>query len=144
VWRTRLLFRAGAVTCIAGGIGHFGLVDMLTLHGRTRVSEFIPHADILDTMQNTALSFGLLGSTTVFLAFAGFSLWVALSLVFFGLAYLMLSGQKGVVLRPFTRLGVIFSVTFCALAATCFIFPPALGAALATAFFQASWIKNES
>jgi hypothetical protein len=59
------------VTWIVGGIGHFALVDVLTLHGRTRISEFIPHADLLDTMEKTTLSFGVLGASTAFLAAAG-------------------------------------------------------------------------
>jgi hypothetical protein len=95
-------------------------------------------------MEKTTLSFGALGSTTAFLATAGFSLWVALSLAFLGIAYLLLSRQDGVVLRPFTRLGVVVSATFAAVAAACFIFPSTLGAVLATALFAASWIRNES
>jgi hypothetical protein len=142
--RRRFFFRAGAVTWIAGGIGHFALVDVLTLHGRTRVSEFIPHADLLDTMEKTTLSFGVLGASTAYLVTAGFSLWVALSLAFLGLAYLLLSRQSGVELRPFIRLGVAVSATFCALAATCFIIPPTLGAVLAMALFAVSWMRNES
>lgn len=129
---------------IAGGIGHFVLVDVLTLHARTRVSEFAPHADILDTMEKTTLSFGLLGSTTAFLMTAGFSVWVPLSLAFLGCAFLLLSRQDGVELRPFIRLGVAVSATFSALAATCFIFPATVGALLATALFVASWLKSES
>jgi hypothetical protein len=142
--RRRFFFRAGAVVWIAGGIGHFGLVDVLTLHGRTGVSEFIPDAHLLDTMEKTTLSFGALGASTAFLVTAGFSLWVTLSLVFLGLAYLLLSRQDGVVLRPFTLLGVVVSASFSALAATCFIIPPTLGAVLATALFIASWMRNES
>src|SRR5260370_22081848 len=109
-------FCTGAVTWIVGGIGHFALVDVLTLQGRTRISAFIPHADLLDVMEKTILSFGVLGSTTAFLAAAGFSLWVALSLAFLGLAYLLLSRQDGVVLRPFIHLGIVVSGTFCSLA----------------------------
>jgi len=101
----RLFFRAGSVVWIAGGVGHFVLVDLLTLHGRTRVSEFVPRADILDVMEKTTLTFGYLGSTTAFLAIAGFSVWVALSLVLFGITYLLLSWQTGVVLRPLICMG---------------------------------------
>ena len=77
----RFLFRAGAVVWIAGGLGHLALIDLFTLHGRTRVATLAPHADVLATMDATTLSFGALGSTTVFRAAAGFSLWVALSLL---------------------------------------------------------------
>jgi len=140
----RLFFRAGTMIWIVGGIGHFVLVDVLTLHGRTRVSQFIPHADILDTMEKTTLDFGLLGSTTAFLATAGFSVWVALSLALLGLTYLLMSQQESVTLRPFTRLGVVVSAAFSAVAATCFIFPAAIGGVLATALFVASWVKDES
>lgn len=142
--RHRPLFRAGAAVWIAGGVGHFVLIDALTLHGRTRVAELVPHTDLLVTMQKTTLAFGPLGSTTVFLATAGFSIWVALSLAFLGLAYLLLSRQDAVTLLPFTRLGIVVSVTFCLVAVTCFIVPPMIGAVAATALFAASWIRNES
>jgi hypothetical protein len=139
----RFFFRAGAATWIAGGLGHLVVVDVLTLHGRTRVSEFVPHADILDTMEKTTLNFGLLGSTTAFLATAGYSIWVALSLAFLGCAFLLLGRQDGVVLRPFIGLGVAISATFGVVAALCFIFPATLGAVLATALFAASWTRGE-
>jgi hypothetical protein len=142
--RRRFFFRAGAGIWIAGGIGHFVLVDLLTLHGRTRVSQFIPHGDIIDVMERTRLSFGLLGSTTAFLATAGFSVWVAISLAFLGLAYLLLSGQPGIVLRPFTGLGIAISATFGTVAATCFIYPATMAAALATASFVVSWMRRET
>ena len=140
----RLYFRAGAVTWIAGGIGHFVMIDMLTLHGRTRISEFSPLADLLDTMEKTTMNFGALGSTTAFLAFAGFSVWVPLSLALLGLTYLILSAQDGIRLRTLIGLGVVISATFCAVAAACFIFPATIGAVLATALFVASWVRKES
>jgi hypothetical protein len=139
----RLFFRAGAVIWIAGGVGHFILVDTLTLYARTRVSQFIPHAEILDTMEKTTLTFGFLGSTTVLSAVAGFSVWVALSLALLGITYLLLSRQGGVALLPFTRLAVVISAAFSAVAAPCFIFPATIGGVLATAFFVASWVRNE-
>lgn len=142
--RRRFFFRAGASIWIAGGIGHLVLIDALTLHGRTRVSEFIPHADLLDTMEKTTVNFGALGSTTAFLAFAGFSLWVPLSLAFLGLTYLMLSAQDGIQLRPFIAVGVVISATFCAVAAACFIYPPTIGAIFATGLFVVSWLRNEN
>lgn len=140
----RLFFHAGVATWIVGGIGHFALIDVLTLHGRTRMSEFIPDGEILDTMEKTTLSFGLLGSTNFFLATAGFSVWLGLSLAFLGVAYLFVSRQDGIALRPFVRLGVVISATFCVVAATCFIFPASLGAAVATALFVASLSRDES
>jgi hypothetical protein len=142
--RRRFFFRAGAVVWIAGAIGHFTLIDVLTLHAHTPVAEFIPHADLLGTMEKTTLAFGILGSTTVFLATAGFSIWVPLSLTFLGIAYLLLSQQEGVTLRRFTGLGVVVSATFFATAATCFIIPATIGAVAATAFFALSWMRNES
>jgi len=140
----RFLFRAGAVVWIVGGLGHFALIDVLTLHGRTGVATLSPHADVLTVMEATTLSFGALGSTTVFRAAAGFSLWVALSLVFLGTVYLLLSREQGVALRPFITLGVIVSAAFGAVAALCFIIPATLGAVLATALFVASWVRNDS
>lgn len=140
----RFFFRAGSLVWIAGGIGHFVLVDALTLHGRSRVSEFLGHGDILGTMESTTLSFGILGSTTAFLALAGFSIWVALSLVLFGLVYLLLSRQGGIALRPFAGMGFVASATFSVVAAICFIYPAAIGGAIATLLFAVSWIGNES
>lgn len=67
----RFFFRAGAATWITGGVGHFVLIDALTLHGRTRVPAWVPDGDLLATMEMTTLNFGLLGSTTAFLATAG-------------------------------------------------------------------------
>ena len=141
--RSRSFFRAGAIVWILGGLGHFALIDILTLHGRTAVAQLTPHADVLGTMEATTLSFGVLGSTTVFRAAAGFSLWVALSLAILGAAYLLLSRERGLALRPFIILGVIVSVVFGALAALCFIIPPTLGAMLAATLFVASWVRNE-
>jgi hypothetical protein len=140
----RFFFRAGSALWIAGGVGHFVLVDALTLHGRTRVSAFVPHADILDLMRATKLTFGYLGSTTAFLATAGFSIWVALSLALFGITYLLLGQQRGVALRPFIGVGLGVSAIFTVVAATSFIYPAALGGGLATALFVASWARNEN
>jgi hypothetical protein len=144
VLEQRFFFRAGSAAWIAGGVGHFVLVDALTLHGRTRVSEFVPPADILDLMGRTILTFGYLGSTTAFLATAGFSVWVALSLTLFGITYLLLSRQKSVELRPFIGVGLTISAIFTGVAAACFIYPAALGGMLATAFYVASWARNEN
>jgi hypothetical protein len=52
---------------------------------------------------------------------AGFSIWVALSLVLLGITYLLVSRQAGVVLRPFVGVGLTVSAAFTAVAATCFI-----------------------
>jgi hypothetical protein len=140
----RFFFRAGAWVWVAGGIAHLVLVDALTLHGRSGVSAFLRHADILDTMASTTLSFGVLGSTTAFLALAGFSIWVALSLVLFGLVYLLLSRQGGIALRPFAGMGFVVSATFSVIAAMCFIYPAAIGGAMGTLLFAVSWIRDES
>jgi hypothetical protein len=144
VLEQRFFFRAGSAVWIAGGVGHFVLVDALTLHGRTRVSEFVPRADILDLMGATTLTFGHLGSTTAFLATAGFSVWVALSLTLFGITYLLLSRQKSVELRPFIGVGLVVSAIFTVVAAACFIYPAALGGVMAIALFVASRARNET
>ena len=91
----------------------------------------------------TDTSFGLLGANRAFRILAGFSAWLWLSLVFLATAYLMLSRQNGVRLRPFVGLGLVVSVTFCAVSLVCFIIPPTVGAVLATALFAISWIKRE-
>jgi hypothetical protein len=43
---------------LAGTIGHFIMIDVLTVHGRTGISAFIPHADLLNTMEKTAMKGG--------------------------------------------------------------------------------------
>ena len=144
VLKQRFFFRAGSAVWSVGGVGHFVLVDALTLHGRTRVSEFVPTADILQALERTTLTFGYLGSTTAFLATAGFSIWVALSLILLGTTYLLLARQENVALGPFARLGLGVSAIFTVVAATCFIYPAALGGLLATALFLASRIRRET
>jgi hypothetical protein len=141
--KQRFFFRAGSAVWIAGGVGHLVLVDALTLHGRTRVSQFVPRGDILSVMETTTLTFGYLGSTTAFAAMAGFSVWVALSLALLGIVYLLVARQESVALRPFTLLGLAVSATFTGVAATCFIYPAALGGLLATALFAVSLGRNE-
>ena len=84
----------------------------------------------------------VLGSTAVFRAFAGFSLWVPLSLAFLAVGYWLLAAQD-VRLRPFTLLGVAISAAFSVVAATCFIYPAAIGAVVATMLFVVSWMRNE-
>jgi len=128
---------------IVSAIGQLLLVDTLTIHGRTRISEVVPQADLFDTMAKNTIDFGMLGSNTAFRAFAGFSAWSALLLIFLGIAYLLLSRQDGVVLRPFTSLAVVISATFTVVAAVCYIYPAALGALYATALFAVSRVKNE-
>jgi hypothetical protein len=139
----RFFFRAGSAVWIAGGVAHFVLVDALTLLGRTGVSSFVPRADILEVMEKTTLTFGYLGSTTVFLATAGFSIWVALSLALLGVTYLLIGRQHSVALTPFVRTGVAVSAIFSGVAAACFIYPAALGGGVATALFAMSWLKDE-
>jgi hypothetical protein len=142
--KQRFFFRAGSGVWIAGGIGHFVLVDALTLHGHTRISQFVPRGDLLSLMKGTTLTFGYLGSTTAFAAMAGFSIWVALSLVLLGFVYFLVSRQVDLALRPFTLLGLAVSAIFTGVAAACFIYPAALGGLLATALFVASWSKSEA
>jgi hypothetical protein len=95
-------------------------------------------------MDKTTLTFGYLGSTTAFLATVGFSVWVALSLTLFGITFLLLSQQRNVELGPLTRMGLSVSGIFSLVAAACFIYPAAVGGVLATAFFVASWVRNEN
>jgi hypothetical protein len=124
-------------------IVQFGFVDVLTIHGRSSLAQFIPHADLLDTMEKTTISYGFLGSTSAFLAFAGFSFWSVLLLTFLGIVYLLLARQAGVVLRPFTLFGLVVSVIFTVIAFIFFIWPPAVGAIQAAILFAASWIRKE-
>jgi hypothetical protein len=141
--RRRRFFRAGAATWIAIAVGHTLLVDVLTLHGRTRAPTFSPESDFLSKMDHEVVSWGFLGSNNVFRVVAGFSLWLALSLALLGLTFLQLSRQEGVRLQPFIRIGSMTSALFFGLSLACFIWPPMLASGTATALFLASWLRHE-
>jgi hypothetical protein len=139
----RRFFRLGSVVLIAGGVGHLLLVDLATLWTR-RAGEFRPHQNVLATTEETTVSWGMLGKTNWFRANAGFSFWLAFSLFLFGLVYLQLARQPHVRLAPFVMFGAVISIAFLVVSATCFIWPPTLGGAIATTLFVASWLRHEA
>lgn len=140
----RTYFELGTAILIAGGVGHFLLVDLATWWNDTELSTLVPHADLFETMRETALDFGFMGSTTVYRATAGFSLWLALSLVFLGAAFLLVARSKEVRLRPFVWLGLVVSIAFFAVSAVCFIVPPTIAAFAAVALFAFSAFRREA
>jgi hypothetical protein len=140
---SRIYFKLGTAILIAGGIGHFVLVDLATWWNDTDLSTLVPHADLFKTMRGTVLDFGFMGRTTVYHATAGFSVWVALSLVFLGVTFFLVARAKELRLRPFAWLGLVVSIAFFAVSAVCFIVPPTIAAFAAVALFAYSAIRNE-
>ena len=127
---------------IAIALGHFVLVDVLTLYTRSAGGATFSTPGILDTMGHTASDFGGLGKTTAYRATAGFSVWVALSLAFLGATYLLLARQRTIATRPFAWLGALVSLAFAIVAYTCFIVPPFAAAIVATILFTASALRE--
>ena len=129
---------------IAGGLGHFLLVDLATLWLRTSLSSWTPSSVVITGLEHTTLDFGLLGRANAYRAFAGFSVWVALSLSSSGVLFLRLAAQAQVKLRPLLPLCLGIAGAFFAVAAACFIWPAAVGGALATALFGVSFARGET
>jgi len=127
-----------------GHLGHLALVDAATLWLRTRVSSWSPSSIVVSGLEHTTLDFGPLGSANAFRAFAGFSFWVALSLVFLGVFLHLVRAQPSVWLKPFIVLSLVLSSCFFVLAAVCFIWPAGAGGLAAVALFSLSLWRRES
>jgi len=129
------------MTWIAIALGHFVLVDLLSLHIRRGGASFSTRG-MLETMEHTTVDFGALGTTTAFRASAGFSIWISFSLLFLAAAYLLLSRARAVATKPFAWLGVAISATFAVLSYVCFIWPPLVASIAGTALFTASALRE--
>jgi hypothetical protein len=140
----RTCFRAGSALLLGAGLGHFVLIDVLTLWNRSSVGHWLPSTFAVDAMKHTTLELGVLGSTSLWLATCGFSFLLALSLVFFGATLLAISAQPKVQLRPFIALAGLATAVFCAVAAVCFIWAPAAAGGVGIALFAVSWLRKEA
>jgi len=140
----RIWFRAGAALLLVAGVGHFVLIDVLTLWNRTNIGRWTPSTVAIDMMKQTTLEFGALGSTPAWLAMLGFSFFVGVSLVFFGATLLVIAAQRNVQLRPFVALGGLATAVFSAVAAVCFIWLPAAAGVLGVGLFAMSWFRKEA
>jgi hypothetical protein len=129
---------------IAGGVGHFLLVDLSALWLRLPFVSWSPSSIVLSGLEHSTLQFGVLGKANAFHAIAGFSVWVALSLSLLGAFLLRLAAQSEVKLTALLPMCLTISGAFLAVAALAFIWPAALGGVAATALFTASYVRGES
>ncbi|MCK6544205.1 hypothetical protein L6Q79_16170 [bacterium] len=126
-----------SVTLIVGAIGHFVIVDISLWILETEYIRWIPES-LLSQMKTTVLDFGLLGQTTFFKAFSGFSLWVVFSLISIGLYnwFIFKYLPFGHILRLRSLIiGLVTSTIFLIVAIICFIYPAMIGGALGVFFF---------
>ena len=133
-----------SVTLLAGAIGHFLVVDLSLWILEAKYVRWIPES-VLPQMRATVITWGLLGQATFFNAFAGFSLWVGISLATIGvynwLIFRLLPPGHELRMKSLF-VGVSASAIFFVVAALCFIYPAAVGGLLAVAFFILA-IKKE-
>lgn len=135
----------GSLTLIIGGIGHFVLVDMCALFLEADFVNWLPYS-LINQLKESTIDFGILGNNNAFRIFSGFSLWMAFSLIIIGLFDLMIFShltfghplRKNIIL-----ISLIAAVIFFILAATSFIYPAAIGGAVATVFFAIALMKEK-
>lgn len=135
----------GSAILIIGAIEHFVIVDLSLWILEAHYITWFPES-LLNPMKSTDVNWGFLGETNFFSAFTGFSLWVVFSLLMIGLYNLTIfmelpAGHK---LRFHSLiLGLTTSVIFLAVAAVCFIYPAAVGGALAVLLFVTGIYKEK-
>ena len=135
----------GCITLILGGIGHLVLVDIAALQFGLSCVKWLPSSP-LDLLSRTTIDFEPLGATNAFRAFSGFSVWVALSLMFIGAQGLFVYKFA---ISKFLRLltwctNFLISIVFFCIAFTCFIYPAAIGGLLATILFALAVYKERA
>lgn len=128
----------GCITLILGGLGHLVLVDICAMQFDTSIVSWLPDSPKED-LQRTTIDFEPLGATNAFRAFSGFSVWVALSLLFIGgqgLLVYKFSEPKSMLRTITWSMLFLISVVFCCIAISCFIWPAAFGGVLACILFS--------
>ncbi len=135
----------GCITLILGGLGHLFLVDVCALQFEFPFVKWLPESP-LENLSRTTMDFQMFGATNAFRAFAGFSVWMALSLLFIGGQGLLI--YKFVPTRNLLRLitwciNFIISIVFLSLAATCFIYPATIGGLIAAVLFALAIRKEK-
>jgi hypothetical protein len=134
----------GCITLILGGLGHLIIVDVAALQFEFAFVKWLPVSP-LEQLTRTTIDFEPLGATNAFRAFSGFSVWVALSLMFIGAQGLFIYkfAEKGHLLRTLTwSTYFLVSIVFTCIAMTCFIWPAAVAGALACILFSLAVIKE--
>ena len=127
---------AAAWVLILWGVGHNVVIDILPLAFGLYLYDVDPAS--LEQMRQTALSFPFMGETTMYFAFYGLSVWLGVSLTFFGILNLIVarSDQERVSRRVVYVFDIALAVVFLAIAAICFFVIPVLGATLALLLFS--------
>ena len=127
---------AAAWVLILWGVGHNVVIDILPLAFGLYLYDVDPAS--LEQMRQTALRFPLMGETTMYFAFYGLSVWLGVSLTFFGILNLIVarSDQERVSRRVVYVFDIALAVVFLAIAAICFFVIPVLGATLALLLFS--------
>ena len=136
----------GSLTLILGAIGHFVIVDLSVWILEANYVHWLPES-LLGRMKSTVIDFGVFGKQTFFYAFAGFSLWVVLSLFIIGLYNLLIfrALPLGHKLRLQSLiLGLLTSLTFLIVAIICFIYPATIGGLLAVLCFSLAIQKERA
>lgn len=145
-WRRNKLALWGSLMLLFGAVGHLIVVDLSTLQYPADFVTWNPSTP-LPTLENTTIHFGPFGKTNAFLAFAGFSVWLPLSLIFIA-AHNMLVFRfvpVGNKMRVYLlSLNFIMCVVFFSLATACFIYPASIAGGAAAVFFALAWRKEKS
>lgn len=131
-------------TLIAGAIGHFFIVDLAALHIGANFVKVTPE-NLLGEMKEAEINFGPFGNNIAFKILSGFSFWMVVSLIVIAIYNLFIFRHLpvGHKLRFHSLvLGMITSVIFLTLASLCFIYPAAIGGALAVLFFGIAMKKE--
>ena len=124
-------------TVMVAAVGHLVIVDLSVWILEASYVHLLPDS-FLSQMKSAVIDWGLLGKNNVLNIFAGFSLWVPVSLFIIGLYNLFIFRH----LPPGNRLrlqslilGVSASAIFLVLSIVCLIYPPIIGSVLALVLF---------
>lgn len=134
----------GCLTLILGGFGHLILIDMCSLQFKCGIANWLPESP-LENLQRTTLDLEPLGATNAFRAFSGFSVWLALSLLFMGAQGLFVYkfAENAKLLRTITwSTYFLISIVFTFIAMTCFIWPAAVGGVIASILFSLAILRE--
>lgn len=129
--------RLASYALIAAAIGHFVIVDLSLWILEANYVHVFPDS-FLSHMKSAVFNWGALGKNNVLNVFAGFSLWVPISLSLIGVHNLFIFRQlpPGHKVRLHSMiLGLLASFIFLLLAIVCFIYPAVVGAATAGGLF---------
>ncbi|MBI4427535.1 MAG: hypothetical protein HY562_00270 [Ignavibacteriales bacterium] len=127
----------GSVILILGALGHFLIVDVSVWILEASYVRWLPDS-LMSTMNSTIIDWGILGRNNLLYIFAGFSLWLVISLPFLAAYNIIIFRElpPGHKLRHYSSvLSLSLSAIFLVVASVCYIYPAALGGALATIFF---------